>query len=87
MTGEDLSTARPVDFIGAITPRPVLFIHGAMDDFVPLEQLQMLAQAAPRAEIWMVDDATHVGAYAKDPQGYLDRVARFFTHGLAAAQE
>jgi len=84
ITGEDLSAARPVDRIGAIAPRPVLLIHGTADTFIPIEHLQLLAHAAPTAEIWVVAGATHVEAYGKDPHGYLDRVARFFGAGLTA---
>lgn len=87
ITGEDLSTARPVDVIGKIAPRPVLLVHGTADDFIPIEHLQLLAHAAPKSEIWIVDGATHVESYTKDPQGYLDRVTRFFTDGLRAAKE
>jgi fermentation-respiration switch protein FrsA (DUF1100 family) len=82
--GEDLSTARPVERIGSIAPRPLLLIHGTADSFIPIEHHQLLAQSAPGAETWVVDGATHVEAYVKDPRGYLDRVARFFQAGLTA---
>ena len=82
ITGEDLSRARPVDRIGAIAPRPVLLIHGTADDYISSEHVRLLSQAAPSAQVWMVDSATHVQAYEKDPQTYLDSVTRFFLSSL-----
>jgi uncharacterized protein len=80
--GEDLRTSRPVDRIGHIASRPVLLIHGTADEVIPLTHLHHLAQADPSADVWIVVGATHVGAYAKAPQVYLDRVARFLMNGL-----
>jgi fermentation-respiration switch protein FrsA (DUF1100 family) len=80
--GADLRTARPVDLIGHIAPRPVLLIHGTADEVVPLEHLHLLAQADPSADVWIVVGAPHVGAYANAPHVYLDRVARFLMQGL-----
>jgi uncharacterized protein len=33
-TGADISSARPVDVIGSISPRPILLVHGANDEIV-----------------------------------------------------
>ena len=44
--------------------------------------LEAIHDAAPGAQVWTVDGATHVEAYAKDPQRYLDRITQFFNDGL-----
>jgi fermentation-respiration switch protein FrsA (DUF1100 family) len=65
--------------------RSVLLIHGTADELVPIAHLQLLSQAAPHAEVWMVEGATHVEGYAKAPQAYLDRIASFFQAALKGA--
>src|SRR2546429_5192768 len=44
--GVDLFGARPVDTIARIAPRPLLLIHGAADDYVPISHFQQLDAAA-----------------------------------------
>lgn len=83
IVGEDLRNSRPLDYMAAVAPRPVLLIHGTMDESVPFYQLQWLADAYGGAPTWVVEGATHVNAYHDHPEDYLDRVAGFFTANLA----
>lgn len=42
----ELREVRPLDLVGAIPPRPVLLIHGANDEKVPIVDARALADAA-----------------------------------------
>jgi pimeloyl-ACP methyl ester carboxylesterase len=82
VTGENVSTSRPEQVIGAISPRPVLIIHGDADELVPVEHSARLAAAAPEAEVWIVPGATHVEAWVLLQDAYTERVATFFRAAL-----
>jgi fermentation-respiration switch protein FrsA (DUF1100 family) len=79
--GVDFNAVKPVDSVADISPRPVLFIHGAGDTFIPLENVHRLYEASgnPENEMWIAPDADHVQAYQTNPEEYIDRVAIFFS--------
>ena len=58
--------------------RPILFIHGQNDNFVPTEMVNRLYEncAAPK-EKWIVPDAGHALSYFTDREGYIERVGQF----------
>jgi fermentation-respiration switch protein FrsA (DUF1100 family) len=58
--GIDLDMVRPIDYVASIAPRPILFIHGALDTTIPVENSNRLYQAAlePKS-IYIIDDAGH----------------------------
>lgn len=60
------------------TKKPVLFIHGGKDDFVPTFMMYPL-YAACSSEKWMflVPDAGHGNAYWTDVDGYKEQVQEF----------
>ncbi len=64
--------------------RPVLIIHGALDDQIPVEHARLLYEAAPRglAELWIVPDADHGQTYARMPMAYQEKVLSFFDRHL-----
>jgi uncharacterized protein len=58
--GRELREIRPTALIGKIPPRPILLVHGAMDDTVPLEDARVLADAARDAvELRVLAEAGH----------------------------
>ena len=59
--------------------RPMLFIHGDADDFVPFKHLQMNYDAKVNGykEMWVAPGAVHANAYAKYPEEYTRRVREF----------
>lgn len=60
------------------TSKPVLFIHGAEDTFVPLSMLEPLYQACPTyKEKLIVPKAGHGLAYSADVSGYRKKVGAF----------
>lgn len=74
---------RPVDHVGAISPRPLLLIAGTDDPVVPAAMASTLyaAAGAPK-KLWIVPGAHH-GDYASvAPVEYAERLARFFAVAL-----
>jgi alpha-beta hydrolase superfamily lysophospholipase len=69
--------------IAGLSPRPVLIVHDAADGALPPAMAARLYAAArePRT-LWTVPDAEHCGAYARDPEGFGERVGRFFEQAL-----
>ena len=59
--------------------RPMLFIHGDADDFVPFSHLQKNYDAKVNGykEMWVAPGAVHANAFAKYPQEYKQHVANF----------
>lgn len=59
--------------------KPMLFIHGDADDFVPFSHLQKNYDAKVNGykEMWVAPGAVHANAFAKYPQEYKQHVADF----------
>ena len=59
--------------------KPMLFIHGDADDFVPFEDLQKNfdAKILGYKEMWVAPGAVHANSYAKYPKEYTERVYYF----------
>ena len=91
LLGYDISTVRPVDAMPALADRAILIIHGTEDTVVTVDHAHRLAQAAqasragsaPPADVWIVPEVTHVGAFSKHPAGYQRRVLDFLDRALA----
>jgi fermentation-respiration switch protein FrsA (DUF1100 family) len=82
----DPSLLRPVDVIGRIAPRPILIMHGTLDEIVPLRHAYTLFKAADEPkELWIVPGAHHVEARDQDPDGYFERIERFLRQALTPA--
>lgn len=63
--------------------RPILFIHGEKDAYVPLSMVEANFDASrgPK-EKWIVKDATHAESFWIDPRAYQDRIQRFIDRYL-----
>jgi alpha-beta hydrolase superfamily lysophospholipase len=83
--GYRFSSARPVDAVARLAPRPVFVIHGSADTTVPVEHARRLCEAAgePR-QLWVVEGAEHCGAYFADRAAYCRRVIGFFDQYLGS---
>ena len=59
--------------------RPMLFIHGDADDFVPFEHLWKNYEAKTKGykEMWVAHGAVHANSFAKYPDTYKERVEEF----------
>jgi uncharacterized protein len=82
--GVNYYDVRPVDVVTRIAPRPIFFIHGDGDDFIPATNLDALvraAQAGPGARVqsWLVPGVRHhAQTYHTAGQEYVRRVVGFF---------
>jgi dipeptidyl aminopeptidase/acylaminoacyl peptidase len=82
MNGYALESARPVEEIGQIAPRPLMMIHCQIDTDVTVNHFQRLQQAAPWAETWLVENCRHAEIYEFVPEEYDQKVVGFFEKAL-----
>jgi alpha-beta hydrolase superfamily lysophospholipase len=69
----------PINWIGRISPRPVLLIHGDRDPYVSVEGVEALyAAAGEPKELWRVSEAGHRKVDEHRPAEYQERVVNFF---------
>jgi alpha-beta hydrolase superfamily lysophospholipase len=86
--GYRFGAVRPVEVIQAISPRPLLLIHGGADTLIPSSHAhELFAAAREPKELWIVDGIEHCGAYFTDRAGYVRRVAQFFEQYLASYED
>lgn len=58
--------------------RPMLFIHGEADDYVPTRMVYPLYEAKPEPkELWTLPDVGHADAFKSNPEAYIRRVKAF----------
>ena len=82
--GYRFTHARPIDAVGAISPRPIMIAHGADDSTVPVDHArQLFAAAGQPKQLWVAECAEHCGGYFVDREGYCARVNAFFAQHLA----
>lgn len=76
----------PLELAGQIAPRPLLVIHGADDEMVPLEQARALYEAAeePKA-LWIVPGAGHRTLRSVAGHAYPSRLLDFLAELESAA--
>ncbi|GMV97898.1 MAG: alpha/beta fold hydrolase [Phycisphaerae bacterium] len=65
--------------------KAILFIHGARDSYIPVEQSQMLYDLSPSAykSLWVVPGAKHNQSVVTCPDYYAARTVAFFDEHLA----
>jgi len=67
-----------------MSPRPILFIHGERDSYVPVEQTKILYDMASEPkELWIAPNAKHNQSVALWPDEYAARTLAFFDRHLA----
>lgn len=71
-----------------MTPRPMLFIHGERDSYIPVEQSRLLyALAAQPKYLWIVMGAKHNQAVDVVPNEFARRTVQFFDRYLSHASD
>ena len=79
--GVNLFHYEPIHWVDKITPRPILFIHGDLDQYLP--DFNALYEAAqPPKELWRLSDAGHTTASQLYPEEHTRRVLEFFSRYL-----
>ncbi len=69
-------------------PRPMLFIHGDRDSYIPVEQSRLLyALSAQPKYLWVVPGAKHNQSVAVRPTEYAKRTLHFFDRYLAKIED
>lgn len=85
--GCDPSAADPLRWIGQISPRPLLLIHGGQDLYVPRPEIEALYAAAGNPkDLWIVPEAEHRQVDRVRPVEYMSRVLGFFDRSLAGEE-
>lgn len=63
--------------------RPMLFIHGENDTFVPTNMVYPLYEAKPQPkELWLVPSEGHARSYHNFPKEYTEKIREFITKNL-----
>jgi fermentation-respiration switch protein FrsA (DUF1100 family) len=76
--GAGLFYYEPVRQVGKIAPRPILFIRGERDQYVPPADFEaLLAAAGEPKEVWRVPEAGHRTVDEVYPEEYRRRVVGF----------
>lgn len=76
--GYDLREGNTVEYV-AQSSLPILFIHGAADDFVPVSMARELYDAKSKGpkELYIVPEAGHAEAKYKEPTTYYQKIFQF----------
>jgi fermentation-respiration switch protein FrsA (DUF1100 family) len=70
----------PIKYVGKISPRPILFIHGDHDEIVPLTMSKRLFSLAGEPKhLWVVSGANHLGIRRQEGSEYENRISEFFS--------
>jgi putative redox protein len=74
---QELKEIRAISAVEQIPPRPLMLVHGSIDDVVPMSDARVLADSAPGSELRIITGAGH--RLRHDPRavavllGWLDR--------------
>jgi len=83
LSGGNVAAVRAMDDAARLSPRPLLLIHGARDDYLPPDNAQRLFQAAGEPkELWLAPGSGHAAARLDHSREYLERVHGFFQRYL-----
>lgn len=70
--------------LAKMTPRPMLFIHGERDSYLPVEQSRRLYALAGQPKVlWIAPGARHNQAVIRHPDFYAELTTAFFDEHLA----
>lgn len=75
--GIDLRQASAEGAVGR-TAVPILLIHGATDESIPLRHSLRLVQANPSVSLWEIPECPHTGAVSAYPREFEKRVLGWF---------
>jgi fermentation-respiration switch protein FrsA (DUF1100 family) len=79
--GANLFRYEPVRWVGKIAPRPILFIHGELDQYLP-DFDDLYAAAGEPKEVWRLPEVGHTKASEVYPEEFRRRVVEFFSRTL-----
>lgn len=79
--GVNLFQYEPIRWVGKISPRPIFFIHGEHDQYLP-DFNELYAAARQPKELWRLPEAGHTTASQLYPEEHARRVIEFFQRTL-----
>lgn len=79
--GANLFRYEPVRWVGKIAPRPIFFIHGELDQYLP-DFDDLYAAAGEPKEVWRLPEVGHTKASEVYPEEFRRRVVEFFSRTL-----
>ena len=79
--GVNLFRYEPLRWVGKIAPRPIFFIHGEQDLFLP-DFDELVASAGEPKEVWRLPGVEHTKASEIYPEEFYRRVIGFFERNL-----
>lgn len=83
----NLFAADPIHWVSRISPHPVLIMHGAADQSVPVSEARRLFRAAHEPkDLWIVPHADHRKIEDVAPEEYRQRVIAFFDRAFERAR-
>ena len=73
--------------MAAITPRPLLLMHGTEDPVIPAGHSERIFEAAnhPNAELWLAEGARHAALINHLPDEYRRRIHGFLERAVGSA--
>jgi fermentation-respiration switch protein FrsA (DUF1100 family) len=81
--GAWLPKADPIRWVDKIAPRALLIVHGGLDPYVSLAEVQELyAKAGEPKELWVVPEAGHRMVDKQRPDEYRAKLLAFFDKWL-----
>jgi fermentation-respiration switch protein FrsA (DUF1100 family) len=84
--GVNIRSVRPLDVVGQISPRPVLFIHGEMDGLILPQNSRKLYEAAREPkDLYLLQNAGHFGFLEAAPEEYPRRILAFLEKYMLSA--
>ncbi len=76
--GVDINSIRPIDKIGLDPNRKFLFLHGALDQTIPIaNSQQLLAATNKNSKLVIFNNGSHIETYKSDPALYRSEVYSF----------
>lgn len=82
-SGVRLNDVRPIDDLPALAPRPILIVHGALDDLIPVANAHALYAAAQEPkELYLLPTAGHADLLQIGGVEYVQRLTGFFDRYL-----
>lgn len=80
--GVDVLSMDTEDALAAVRRRPVLVVSGTADRVIPVHMAETLATTPGNVELWLIEDAGHIG-FAEASQGkFYARLNEFFAEAL-----
>lgn len=77
----NLFRLEPIRWVGKIAPRPIFFIHGELDPYLPDFDALYAAAGEPK-QAWRLPGVGHTHASQVQPEEYYRRVVAFFQQYL-----